>query len=150
MFVDVGFGEVKSRGRPDVIGFGGGDRMSSPYKRRRPSIVRNFWIYRRLVLLAVVLGLMLWFIWANSAPVTVAFPFRLGSFSSSAGLVILLSALVGSVVTALTMTMLFAMKRRHGFGFRHEHGDHPELDNDLPPADYASKTTEGLPESRWP
>ena len=70
--------------------------MTSPYKRRRPSIIRNFFVHRRLVALAMVLGLMLWFIWANNQAVTVAFPFRLGSLSSSLGLVILASALVGA------------------------------------------------------
>ena len=48
---------------------------------------------------ALVLGLMLWFIWANNEPVTVAFPFRLGQLTSTVGVVILLSALVGSVAT---------------------------------------------------
>ena len=78
---------VRNRGRDDSRGSGerqvdrsrGSSDESSPYKRRRPSIVRNFWVYRRLVGLAVVLGLMLWFIWANNAPVTVAFPFGLGT-----------------------------------------------------------------------
>src|SRR4029079_15250116 len=74
---------------------------ASPYKGRKPSLVKNFWIYRRLIALAFVLGLMLWFIWANDATVTVAFPFGLGKWTSTTGLVILLSALVGSVVTAL-------------------------------------------------
>ncbi len=85
--------------------------MASPYKRRRPALVRNFWIYRRLVGLALVLGLLLWFIWANNEKVTVAFPFRLGTFQSTTGMVILLSALVGSVATALTMTVAFAWHR---------------------------------------
>ena len=53
--------------------------MAYQYKRRRPSIVRNFWVYRRLIGSAVLLGLMLWFIWANDAAVTVAFPFGLGT-----------------------------------------------------------------------
>ena len=70
--------------------------MTSPYKRRRPSILRNFWVYRRLVLVAMVLGLLLWFIWANNEQVTVAFPFRLGKVTSSVGVIILTSALVGS------------------------------------------------------
>ena len=48
---------------------------------------------------------MLWFIWANDAIVTVAFPFGLGVRTSTTGLVILLSALFGSVVTALAMTV---------------------------------------------
>src|ERR1700742_3155043 len=93
-------------------GLAGGERMTSPYKRRRPSIIRNFFVHRRLVALAMVLGLMLWFIWANNQAVTVAFPFRLGSVSSSLGLVILASALVGSVATALTLTVVQTLRRR--------------------------------------
>ena len=55
--------------------------MAYEYKRRRPSIIRNFWVYRRLIGTAILLGLMLWFIWANDAQVTVAFPFGLGKLS---------------------------------------------------------------------
>lgn len=122
--------------------------MSYLYKRRRPSIVRNFWVYRRLIALAMVLGLMLWFIWANNEPVTVAFPFGLGSLSSSLGLVILMSALVGAIVTALTMTLVYTVKRRKSL--RLQGGDEPaELPEDRPPADYAAKTTEGFPDSQW-
>src|SRR3954449_6590972 len=87
---------------------------SSPYKRRRPSLVKNFWIYRRLIALAFVLGLMLWFIWANDATVTVAFPFGLGVLTSTTGLVILLSALLGSAVTALAMTLFWTFRRAQG------------------------------------
>jgi uncharacterized integral membrane protein len=122
---------------------------TSPYKRRRPSIVRNFWIYRRLVGLAVVLGLMLWFIWANNAPVTVAFPFGLGKLSSSIGLVILLSALVGSIATALTMTLIYAWTRVHAPGSK-PHDEESSLADDLPPADYAAKASEAVPEHHWP
>lgn len=119
----------------------------SPYKRRRRSIVRNFWIYRRLIALAFVLGLMLWFIWANDATVTVAFPFGLGSLTSRVGLVILLSALLGSVVTALSMTLIFALRRARGTPGKGD--DEPNvLPDDRPPSDYA-RTTEGFPESRW-
>lgn len=124
--------------------------MAYLYKRRRPSIVRNFWVYRRLIALAMVLGLMLWFIWANNEPVTVAFPFRLGSLSSSLGLVILLSALVGAVVTALTMTLVYTFKRRKSLRLRGEdEGSGSDLPDDRPPADYAAKTTEGFTESHW-
>ncbi len=42
---------------------------------------------------------------------TIAFPFGLGNFQSTTGLVILLSALVGSFLTALTMTMFWAIRR---------------------------------------
>lgn len=121
--------------------------MSSAYKRRRPSIVRNVWIYRKLIALAMVLGLMLWFIWANGARVTVAFPFRLGSFSSSLGLVILLSALVGAVASALLLTLVYTLKRRRTQGTADDRGD--ELAGDRPPTDYAAKTSEGFSESQW-
>jgi uncharacterized integral membrane protein len=122
---------------------------ASPYKRRKPSIVKNFWIYRRLIALAFVLGLMLWFIWANNAAVTVAFPFGLGTVNSTIGLVILSSALVGSVVTALAMTLYITLRRHLR---PHVKGDDDEitpLPDDRPPSDYAAKTTEGFPESRW-
>lgn len=123
--------------------------MASPYKRRRPSIVRNFWIYRRLVGLAMVLGLLLWFIWVNNAPVTVAFPFGLGTWKSTIGLVILVSALVGSVSTALLMTVVYAWRRVHSSGFRAP-DDENALPDDRPPADYAAKASETPPETNWP
>ena len=60
--------------------------MASPYKRRRKrSLIRNLWVYRRLVALAVVVGLLLWFVLTNNERVTIAFPFRLGSFQSTTG-----------------------------------------------------------------
>ncbi len=85
--------------------------MAYEYKRRRPSIIRNFWVYRRLIGTAILLGLMLWFIWANDDQVTVAFPFGLGKLTSTTGVVILLSALVGSVATILVTTVIFAIRR---------------------------------------
>ena len=85
--------------------------MAYEYKRRRPSIIRNFWVYRRLIGTAVLLGLMLWFIWANDEQVTVAFPFGLGKLTSTTGVVILLSALVGSLATILVTTLIFAIRR---------------------------------------
>jgi uncharacterized integral membrane protein len=114
----------------------------SPYKGRKPSIVRNFWIYRRLIALACVLGLMLWFVWANDAQVTVSFPFGLGALTSRLGLVILLSALVGSVVTALGMTVYLALRRVQGVPARGAVPDSNPLPDDLPPPDYAAKTEE--------
>jgi uncharacterized integral membrane protein len=123
--------------------------MAYQYKRRRPSIVRNFWVYRRLIGSAVLLGLMLWFIWANDAAVTVAFPFRLGRLNSTLGVVILLSAVLGSLLTILVMTVVMAAKKIRGgqgalTGEAHE--DQPE---DRPPPDYAAKTTDGFPGARW-
>ncbi len=120
--------------------------MASPYKRRKRSLVRNLWVYRRLVGLAVVVGLLLWFVLTNNERVTIAFPFRLGSFQSTTGLVILLSALVGSVLTVLTVTLIWALRKVR-----------PDLDDpvddkatrapiadELPPPDYAAKTGDGL------
>jgi uncharacterized integral membrane protein len=121
----------------------------SPYRGRRPSIVRNFWIYRRLVGLAGALGLMLWFIWANDATVTVAFPFRLGVWTSTTGLVILLSALFGSVMTALGLTLFFTLRRIRGTSGKPDDEAAAPLVDDRPPADYAAKTTEGFSGSPW-
>lgn len=123
--------------------------MASPYRRRKPSLLRNFWVYRRLVLLALVLGLLLWFIWANGGLVTVAFPFRLGQVSSSVGVIILTSALVGSVTTLLMTTLHGAIHARRAS----RTSDTPEKgppDDDLPPPGYAARTGEGLSESNRP
>jgi uncharacterized integral membrane protein len=111
--------------------------------------VRNFWIYRRLVALAFALGLMLWFIWANDETVKVAFPFGLGVWTSTTGLVILLSALFGSVVTALAITVVYAWQRMRGPAAKPEDEAVRPLEDDRPPPDYAAKTPEGFPESRW-
>ena len=124
--------------------------MAYQYKRRRRSLIRNFWVYRRLIGSIMLLGIMLWFIWANNTPVTVAFPFRLGHLNSTLGVVILLSAVVGSVVTFLIMTVVMAVRR-----IRSTHASaeaaHPHEDqvDDRPPPDYAAKTPEGFSGSRW-
>jgi len=123
--------------------------MPYQYKRRRPSILRNVWVYRRLIGAAILLGLMLWFIWANDAKVTVAFPFGLGTLTSTTGVVILLSALVGSLVTILITTLVITVPR-----LRNTQGaqDQPNSNNpgaDRPPPDYAAKTTEGFPNAHW-
>jgi uncharacterized integral membrane protein len=121
----------------------------SPYKGRRPSLVRNFWVYRRLIGLAFALGLMLWFIWANDATVRVAFPFGLGVWTSTTGLVILLSALFGSVLTALAMTIVYTWRRLQSGSAKPEEVGGTPLADDRPPTDYAAKTTEGFAESPW-
>ncbi len=123
--------------------------MAYQYKRRKPSLILNFWIYRRLIGTAVLLGLMLWFIWANDAKVTVAFPFGLGQLSSTTGVVILLSALVGSLATILITTLIFALKRLRGGHASAEPQAPTETPSDLPPPDYAAKTTEGFTNARW-
>jgi uncharacterized integral membrane protein len=123
--------------------------MPYQYKRRRPSIIRNLWVYRRLIVTAILLGLMLWFIWANGDPVTVAFPFGLGKLSSTTGIVILLSALVGSVLTILATTLVFALRRLRNAPTPQEPQNPPDPAGDRPPPDYAAKTTEGFPNAHW-
>ena len=125
--------------------------MKSPYPKRRraPSIVRNFWIYRRLVAAAFVLGMILWFVWVNGSPVTVSFPFRLGSLNSTAGLLILLSALVGSVATLLLVGVFFALRSIRGT-HRDDDRDKPaptprHVDDELPPAGYAARASADPP-----
>lgn len=117
----------------------------SPYKRRRPSLIRNFWVYRRLILLAIVLGVLLWFMWINSTPVTVVFPFKLATITSTTGMVILLSALCGSLVTALVMTILRAVRGSRSSVHDKEGGERSDWPDDRPPADYAARTGEGFP-----
>ncbi len=125
--------------------------MKSPYPKRRraPSIVRNFWIYRRLVAAAFVLGIILWFVWVNSSPVTISFPFRLGTFNSTAGLLILLSALVGSVATLLLVAVFFAIRSTRGprgDDDRDEHAPaHRPDDDELPPPNYAARAAAEAP-----
>lgn len=123
--------------------------MAYQYKRRRPSIIRNFWVYRRLIGTAALLGLMLWFIWANDAAVTVAFPFRLGTYQSRLGIVILLSALCGSLLTVLGMTVFFALRKMRGGHAPADPAEVRDLDEDRPPSDYASKTEEGFRNNPW-
>jgi len=124
--------------------------MSSPYKRRKPSILRNLWVYRYLILAAFALGVLLWFIVTNREPVTVSFPFGLGSLESTSGIVILLSALTGSIVTILVLGALYALRRlKSGAAGSEEEKEAEPLSDDLPPPDYASNAPEGY-ERPWP
>jgi|SRR5262245_39412608 uncharacterized integral membrane protein len=123
--------------------------MAYQYKRRRPSLIRNFWVYRRIVGSAILLGLMLWFIWANDAAVTVAFPFRLGHLNSTVGVVILLSAVFGSLLTLLVMTVVLTMRKIRTPQAVPDTGATSPVDEDRPPPDYAAKTTEGFSNAPW-
>ncbi len=123
---------------------------TSPYKRRRPRVLRNLWIYRRLVLLAFLVGLVFWFILVNKTRVEVAFPFGLGTISSSTGVLILASAFCGSAATFLATTIARALKRDQAALDRSEPAAAANRqDEELPPADYAAKTTEGFSPVRW-
>lgn len=123
--------------------------MAYQYKRRRLALLRNFWVYRRLIGAAVLLGVLLQFIWANSAPAIVKFPFGLGEYNSSLGVVMLLTALVSSVATVLVVTLIFALKRIRAPHSSQEQPSRTELAGDRPPPDYAAKTTDGFSNAPW-
>lgn len=123
--------------------------MAYQYKRRKPSLIRNFWVYRRLIGTAVLLGLLLWFIWVNHAQVTVEFPFGLGKLTSTVGIVILLSSLVSSVATILVTTVVLALRRIRAGQPPQAPSNPNDLNEDRPPADYAAKTMEGFPNAHW-
>jgi uncharacterized integral membrane protein len=123
--------------------------MAYQYKRRRPSIIRNFWVYRRLIGTAILLGIMLWFVWANNSQVPVTFPFGLGRFQSTAGVVILMSALVGSLATILVTTVVIAFRKIKSSQAPHDPSNPNDLASDRPPPDYAAKTTEGFSNAHW-
>jgi uncharacterized integral membrane protein len=123
--------------------------MAYQYKRRRPSIIRNFWVYRRLIGVAMLLGLMLWFIWENDKPATVAFPFGLAKVDSTVGKVSLLSALAGSVMTILATTVFFAVRRLRSTVRPQDPPNPSDTTPDRPPPDYAAKTSEGFPNPHW-
>ena len=124
--------------------------MSSPYKRRRSAgFIRNLWVYRRLVLAAILTGLTLWFILMNNTAVDVRFPFKSDPLKTSSGMAILLGAVAGSVVTVLATTIWKTLRKfRHGTG--HDAApDSNAIPEDRPPSDYASKAKEGFPDRDW-
>ena len=123
--------------------------MPYEYKRRRPSILRNFWVYRRLIGTAVVLGVMLWFILVNHEQVTVHFPFGMGTLTSTSGIVMLLSALVGSLATILVTTVIIAIRRVRRMHSPQNPPKAAEIVADRPPTDYAAKTREGFSNAHW-
>jgi uncharacterized integral membrane protein len=124
--------------------------MSSPYKRRKPSLIRNFWLYRYVIAIAFVMGVLLWFVVINNEPVQVAFPFGLGALSSRTGIIILLSAMTGSVLTILAMGVFYAFRRlKAGAKMVEMEKENAVYDDELPPSDYASKAPEGFDHSPW-
>jgi hypothetical protein len=83
----------------------------------------------------------------------VAFPFRLGHLDSSLGVVILLSAIFGSLLTLLVMTVVSATRRLRGANQAANQAasqpSEPEAIEDRPPPDYAAKTSEGFSDAPW-
>jgi uncharacterized integral membrane protein len=127
------------------------DMGESAPPRRTPRVLRNLWISRRLVAASVVLGILLWFIVINNQPATVFFPFGLGSSTASIGVVVLVSAIAGSIVTGLVMTIVWALRR-----YRVMPGRSSELlpheapeSGDRPQAEPATRTEQGNSDAPW-
>ena len=78
-----------------------------------PQMIRNLWIYRRLLALAVLLGVALFFVLSNREPVKVSFPF-LGGIDSTSGIVMLVSAALGAAVCWLVTTFRHAWREARG------------------------------------
>jgi uncharacterized integral membrane protein len=74
-----------------------------------PKMLRNLWVYRRLLALAVLLGVALYFVLSNNEEVKVSFPI-LGTIVSTSGIVMLVSAGLGAAVCWLVMTFRQAMR----------------------------------------
>jgi uncharacterized integral membrane protein len=113
-------------------------------------LIRTGWEYRKLIALAVALGVLLWFIVVNNTPVTVTLPFWLGSFGTSSGKAILLGAMAGSVVTGLSIAVFLTVRRHRRPEPEAGSGESPgSLPEDLPPSDYGAKTGEGFSGAPW-
>lgn len=127
--------------------------MPGPQSRRKPaSFIRNLWIYRWLIVAAVVLGTLLWFILINNQQVTVHLPFGLGRPTASIGLVVLFSAGAGALAAVLLTTLMLTLHRYRLAAPPDEPGREPpsrDLADDRPPSDYAAKTTEGFSDAPW-
>jgi uncharacterized integral membrane protein len=113
-------------------------------------LIRTGWEYRKLVALAIALGVLLWFIVVNNTPVMVTLPFWLGSFQTSSGKAILLGVLAGSIVTALGIAVFLTVRRHRRPLSEAGSGESPgALPEDLPPSDYGAKTGEGFSGAPW-
>jgi uncharacterized integral membrane protein len=123
--------------------------------RKAPKFLRNLWVSRRLVLASVVLGVLLWFIVINNQPATVYFPFALGQSTASIGVIVLLSAIVGSFITGLVMTIIWAWKRYRlaakAADATAASADPPAIAQgpDFPPAVNAIGTSDSFSGARW-
>jgi uncharacterized integral membrane protein len=126
--------------------------MAEPAARpRMPKFLRDLWAARRLVAAAVIIGILLWFIVGNNQPATVYLPFGLGQPSASIGVIVLASALAGSLATVLILTLVLALRRYRGPARAPAVPPEPHKDliDELPPSDYAARTGEGFTDAPW-
>ena len=100
-----------------------------------PRMIRNLWIYRRLIALAVLLGIAFSFVMSNRESVKVSFPF-LGELDSTSGIVMLVSAALGAAVCWLVMTFRHAMREARSQRAK------PEEQTPAPPSQNDRQSTE--------
>lgn len=124
--------------------------MPRPYKRRKSaSFIRNLWFYRWLIVAAIILGTLLWFILINNQEVTVHLPFGLGRPTASIGLVVLFSAGAGALAAVLITALLMTLHRYKRTSPAEPESTVMELPDDRPPSDYAARTPEGFSDAPW-
>jgi uncharacterized integral membrane protein len=109
-----------------------------------PQMMRNLWIYRRLLMLAVVLGIALSFIVSNRVPLKVTFPF-LGGIDSTSGIVMLASAVLGAAACWLVMTFRHALHEARGQKAETERLGSSSSDARSRGTEPEAKKTEGVP-----
>jgi uncharacterized integral membrane protein len=113
-------------------------------------LIQTAWHHRKLVVLAVAVGVLLWFIVANRTEVVVVLPFWLGSFETRSGLAMLFGALAGAIVTLLAIGATWTIRRaREAPEARPLTEKPPWVDDELPPPDYAARTPEGFSDTGW-
>jgi uncharacterized integral membrane protein len=121
----------------------GQDRRRSP-----PHLLRTLWLSRWLLVAALVLGTLLWFILINSQQVTVYIPFGLGRPTASIGLIVLVSATIGAFVSVVVTAVVLTL-HRYRSPAKSGPSEFQELPDDRPPTDYAAKTPEGFSDAPW-
>lgn len=119
--------------------------QANPQKR---NFLQTVWLSRRLVVAALLVGTLLWFIVTNNQPITVYMPFGLGQLASSVGIIVLTSAMVGAAASALILTLVWAL-RRYQNNPKTLHEVTQNITTERPPDNYAAHTREGFSDASW-
>jgi uncharacterized integral membrane protein len=109
-----------------------------------PQMIRNLWIYRRVIALAVLLGVIGGFVWANKDPLEVRFPL-LGKIQSSAGVVMLVSVALGAAGTWLVMMIRRTLQSAHEARGEPAHRVAPDPPPSPPATEPPRETTDDNP-----
>jgi uncharacterized integral membrane protein len=115
---------------------------------QRRNLLQTLWLSRKLVAAAALVGVLFWFIVTNNQAVTVHLPFGLGQVASTVGVIVLASAAVGSVATALILTLVWAL-RRYRPSAKTPFEPTQTIASERPPDDYAAHTAEGFSDAPW-